>query len=145
MENAKRSGSQKKLPIQERLEAFARAHPGEQYLIWTEVEAAELLMALSMSIKANERAISKPIELAGDSLDAHRRSYNNTQLRLVRQMANKMKRQAANGAALPFCMEEMSHTPLEFSGIEIVFPADQEELAKAAAAAAERELEQQVH
>lgn len=135
MGNAKKSESPKKLPIQERLEAFAALHPGEQYQIWSEQEAGELLMALSVTIRENEKSIAKPIELAGDSMDKHRRSYNNTQMRMVRQMANKMKRPVGNGTALTFCIAEFSHTPLEYYGIEIVFVQNAEELDAAAAEA----------
>ena len=124
MPNAPKSDSKKSATLQERLEAFAQLHPGKAFLIVTEQDASELLTLLAIAIRAAEKEISKPMELEGDEMDDWRKKYNAGELLRVRQAANKMLKaaRAGGGSAMAFCLEEFSHTPLEYLGITIVFP-----------------------
>ena len=116
--SAKRDGSSRKLPLQERLEAYIADNPGKAYQITTEEQAAELLIALAVTMKANVDTLAKPISPNGSQMV---KNYNKKQRLYVRQHANKMKRAAANGVALEYCRDYLSATPLEYAGCEIHF------------------------
>ena len=114
----------KKQNFQERLAEYAQQFPNGTLAIRTEIEAAELLLAVAAVLKLKSDLISHPIQLEQDKLDPWRKNFNKKERLKVVQMANRFRRQAANGTALMFCQEEFGHTPLEYLGLAIVFPKD---------------------
>lgn len=118
---AKLLGSKKDETLLERLEAFARVHPGQEFLVMTEQDAAELLTFLAFSIRTQEKTLSHPMELQGNDFDAMRKRHNKRELLQLRKTANRMLKAARTESAMAFCVEEFEGG-LEYMGITIGFP-----------------------
>ena len=118
--NAKPFDSLGRIGIVGKLEEHALAHPDQVYTIFTEGEAREFLLCLALVMKDQARVLSKPLVPAPGSA-FNPKNFNRTQRNMVLQMANKFRRNAANGNALNFCLEELSHPVLEFKKVQITF------------------------